>query len=111
MMSNTINQYTASLDTELHVLYGVRSRADDASDISKQVLNINRTISELAVQYLDPLQPIVDFKTAMLTLQDESNQAGAAGASPAVTVAGNTMDGANASSAALADANPTGAAS
>lgn len=113
MIDDTINKYTASLDTELRALYGIRSRADDASDISQQVLNINRTISELAVQYLNPLQSVVDFKTTMLAFQDESNQTEVTGAlhDDAVTGAGNTMDAGGTSSAALNAVSPSGASS
>lgn len=79
MTNDTTHRYTASLDAGLQTLYGgLRSRADDAADISAEVMNINNTIADLALKHLDPLQPAMDFKTAMLTLQDASNTDGAA---------------------------------
>lgn len=79
MTNDTTHRYTASLDAGLQTLYdGLRSRADDAADISAQVMNINNTIAELALKHLDPLQPATNFKTAMLALQDESNTDGVA---------------------------------
>lgn len=76
MSNDTTRRYTASLETGLQALYGMGSRADDAADISRQVLNINNTIRDLALRHLDPLQPVTDFRTAMLALQDDANTSG-----------------------------------
>lgn len=78
MSNDTTRRYTASLDTGLQALYGMNSRADDAADISRQVLGINDTIRDLAQRHLDPLLPLTDFKSAMLALQDDSNTCGKA---------------------------------
>lgn len=68
-------QYAASLEAALHMLYGAISRADSA-DISRETLRINQAIQHLADKHLSPLDPITDFKSTMLSFMDESNQVG-----------------------------------
>lgn len=65
-------QYTASLEAVLAVYYGASSRAQ-SEDISREVLAINEAIQQLANKYLDPLNPIMDFKQSLLVHMDSSN--------------------------------------
>lgn len=75
MASNHQEQYAASLEAALVVLYGALSRAE-AEDISREVQRINGAIERLADSYLSPLDPIVDFKMAMMQFVDSTNTLG-----------------------------------
>lgn len=66
-------QYVASLEAALAMLYGATSRAESA-DISREILRINQAIQTLADKHLSPLDPITDFKSTMLSFQDASSQ-------------------------------------
>ncbi len=72
MSVQTTQRYAAGLEAALQALYGVSSRADQA-DISQEVLKMNDAIRTLAERYLDPLQPLADFRQVLLRLADSTH--------------------------------------
>ena len=74
MSDQATQRYAEGLEAALQALYGVSSRADPA-DICQEVLKMNLAIQTLAERHLDPLQPVADFRQALLSLADATHPA------------------------------------